>query len=59
MLCRQNSQSTTFLEIGGLAFLIPETDGVELPQNMKDTLKDMTELQPMTKKEEPEEWEVA
>ena len=40
---------------GGLAFLIPETDGVELPQNMKDTLKDMTELQPMTKKEEPEE----
>ena len=38
---------------GGLAFLIPETDGVELPQNMKDTLKDMTELQPMTKKEEP------
>ena len=40
---------------GGLAFLIPETDGVELPQNMKDTLKDMTELQPMTKKEETQE----
>ena len=47
----------------GLAFLIPETDGVELPQNMKDTLKDMTELEPMTttEKEEKEqkEWKVA
>ena len=42
---------------GGLAFLIPETNEVALPQNMKDTLKenaDQVELEPMKKSGEVE-----
>ena len=41
---------------GGLAFLIPETNEVALPQNMKDTFQEnnQVELEPMKKNEEVE-----